>query len=92
MPTLFDGQETDGDSSEIDWNGNRVGSYQAFGTWDGATVTIKGSLNNGSNYNNPPELAITVDEIGPLEMGPGKMKATISFHISECEDQWCYKL
>jgi|SaaInl8_135m_RNA_FD_contig_31_359016_length_331_multi_3_in_0_out_0_1 hypothetical protein len=78
MPTLFLNQTTDGDSDPVDWNGNKPGGLQVSGVWNGATITIKGSYNDGLSYLSPAGGAYTEDHIGPLEMPTGKVKATLS--------------
>ncbi len=55
MPLLLENATTDGNGTVVDWPGNRGGELQIDGTWDGATVTIKGSLDGGTTYTAPPE-------------------------------------
>jgi len=79
MPTFFENKTDDGDSAVIDWNGNcNPGSLQIVGVFDGATVTITGSMNDGANYTAPVNSSFTSEVITPFEMATGKVKATIS--------------
>ena len=78
MPTLLNAQATDGDGAIVDWNGNKEGTLQISGTWNGATVTIYGSLDDGTTFKAPTNSAYTEDVITSFQMGPGKVKATIS--------------
>jgi hypothetical protein len=79
MPTLFKNKTDDGDGTIIDWNGNdNPAGIQVEGTWDGATVTIKGSYNDGVTYKDPANAVFTEDTITDIEIATGKVKATIS--------------
>jgi len=55
MPILFENATTDDDYTEVDWPGNRGGEFQLDGEFDGATVTVKLSLDKGVTYTEPPE-------------------------------------
>ena len=55
MPTLFENATTDGDKIEVEWSGNRGGEFQLDGVFDGATVTVKLSLDGGTTYTEPPD-------------------------------------
>ena len=55
MPLLFENATTDGDKTEVEWSGNRGGELQIDGVWNGATVTVKGSLDGGTTYTEPPD-------------------------------------
>lgn len=78
MPQLLNSAKTDGSGTAIDWNGNKKGTLQIAGTWDGATVTIYGSIDSGATYTAPNNSSYTEDVITSFEMGPGKVKATVS--------------
>ena len=79
MPRLLNNQTINGDGDIIDWNGNEnTGSIQLCGVWDGAIVTIKGSLNRGVTFLPINTGVFDADEMAALYMSPGKLKATIS--------------
>lgn len=78
MPQLLDGATVDGNGAAADWNGNKKGTLQIVGTWDGATVTIYGSIDKGVNYTAPSNSAYTEDVITSFDMGTGKVRATVS--------------
>ncbi len=78
MSQLLKNATADGNGAASDWNGNQKGTLQIVGTWDGATVTIYGSLNDGEDYAAPSNSAYTADVITSFEMGPGKVRATVS--------------
>lgn len=78
MPILLDSQTTDGDGTTIDWTGNHEGTIQVSGTWDGATVTVYGSLDDGTTWASPTNGTFTADKIVEFQMGTGKVKATIT--------------
>lgn len=81
MAKLLDSATSDGDGPEVTLNGNQGGEIQISGTWDGATVTLKGSLDNGATYTEPPDSLgrFTSDTIEALNFhAPGKIRATIS--------------
>jgi hypothetical protein len=79
MPQLLNNATTDGAGTAIDWYGNpNPGTLQINGTWDGATVTISGSIDDGSNYIAPLNSAYTSNVIVNFDMAVGKIKATVS--------------
>jgi hypothetical protein len=81
MAALLTNQTTNGNGPEVAWNGNHGGEIQIAGTWDGATVTIKGSLDGGTTYTEPPESLgqFTSDTIEAFNFhAPGKIRATLS--------------
>lgn len=60
------------------WTGNnKPGTLQISGTWDGATVTIKGSL-DGTNYIAPANSAFIADVVTDFEMSTGYVQAVVS--------------
>ncbi len=81
MPQLLDSVTADGDGPEVDWNGNKGGEIQIDGVWDGAKVIVKGSLNGGTTYTEPPEnigefVSDTFEALNLL--APCKIRATVS--------------
>jgi hypothetical protein len=79
MPQILENATGNGDGSIIDWNGNdKAGTLQIEGTWDGATVEIKGSIDGGTTFTTPQGATFTSDIISSFQMGPGKVKATVS--------------
>lgn len=79
MPQLLDNKTTNGDGITIDWNGNGVpGTLQISGTFDGAKVTILGSIDNGVTFITPANGVFGLEIITDFEMAVGKIKATIS--------------
>ena len=81
MPALLTNQTSDGDGTAIDWNGNKGGEIQIDGTFDGATVTIKGSLDDGVTYTEPPDNTgqFTSATFEALNLhAPCKIRATVS--------------
>jgi len=55
MPILLKNVSTNINGPEVDWPGNRGGEFQLDGVFDGATVTVKLSLDKGVTYTEPPE-------------------------------------
>jgi hypothetical protein len=75
--TLLDEVSTDIPGPAVEWPGGE-GTLQIVGTWDGATVTITGSIDGGVTYTAPLNSAYTADAIVKFQMGPGKVLATVS--------------
>lgn len=81
MSILLENATEDGEGPEIDWNGNHGGEFQLFGVFNGATVTVKGSLDGGETYTEPPGNIgrFTSETFEPLDLHvPCKLQATIS--------------
>ncbi len=75
---LLENATADGAGEGRAWSGVGPGSLQIVGVWDGATVTIKGSLDGGKTYTAPTGSAFTADAMVTFEMGEGLVNATIS--------------
>lgn len=81
MTILLENATTNGDGPEVSWNGNHGGELQIVGVWNGATVTVKGSLDGGTTYTSPPENLgeFTEDTFESLNLhAPCKIRATVS--------------
>ena len=67
------------DGEQHDYFGHaQSSSLQVFGTWDGCTVTIKGSMNDGVTFSACSNSDFFEDTITSFEMSVGKVKAFIS--------------
>lgn len=71
---------TDTDSEVIDWTGNKPGYFEGRGTFDGATLTLKHSTDNGSTWitTDSVDLAFTANGAYGFRLPPCKLKATLS--------------
>lgn len=81
MANLLKNATTNGDGDTLELPGNVLCIFQVAGTWDGATVTVKGSLDGGVTFTEPAnEIGrFTSDAIESLNFqGPCKIKATVS--------------
>lgn len=67
-----------GSGENLKWAGIGSGSLQVVGTWDGATVTVKGSMDGGVTFTAPTGSAFTSDVMTTFEMGEGLVNATVS--------------
>lgn len=93
MPALLENVSIDGNGTAIDWNGNTPGSLQVFATnWDGATVEIKGSLDDGVTYSSIPQSTgqFTADTFTGIYFGPCKLRATVSGAGVSTSGIYCY--
>jgi len=61
-----------------EWSGTGEGTLQVVGTWDGATVTIQGTLDRSKTGIAPSNSAYTADAIVPFSMGRGWVRAVVS--------------
>jgi len=71
-------QDANSDGEIIDWNGSNYGSLQIFGVFDGATVVVKGSLDDGDNFTIVKGGVFRDSLITSFLMAPGKVKAFIT--------------
>jgi hypothetical protein len=81
MTILLSNQTENGDGPEVPWNGNQPGEIQIYGTFDGATVTVKLSLDGGVTFTAPPQGIgeFTAETVEPLNLNaPGIIRATVS--------------
>lgn len=75
---LQDDQTANNTSEWKEWNGTGEGTLQVVGTWDGATVTIQGTLDRSKTGVSPLNSAYTADAIVPFSMGRGWVRAVVS--------------
>ncbi len=81
MIKLLDDATANGDGTITTIHGfGHQGTLHIFGTWDGATVSITGSLDGGTTYDAPTDSVseFTEDTLIPFKCGDCKVKATIS--------------
>ncbi len=80
MAVLFENATADGDYYEVDFEGIVMGVLQLEGTWDGATVTIKGKIGICTEFSEVPDAAgqFTQDTLIGMFFSPGTIRATIS--------------
>jgi hypothetical protein len=76
--TLLDGVTANSTGEAVEWTGKGPGSLQVSGTWDGATVTIQGSLDGGVTWVTVAGGVFTADAILSFEMGNGLVHAVVS--------------
>jgi len=73
---------TDGDGDIINLSRaiRKPATLHIVGTWDGASVAITGSIDEGVTFLAPRDSVsiFTTDTLINLDMGAGKIKATIS--------------
>jgi hypothetical protein len=75
---LLDEATADGGGKELAWSGQGVGSLQISGTWDGATVTIEGSIDGGKTWIAPAASAYTSNVMTTFEAGNILVRAVVS--------------
>jgi len=78
VATLLNAHSTDTPGQPAEWNGGQ-GTLHIFGTWDGATVTMEGSL-DGDNWDAINGIsAFTDDYFGPVsDAGNCFIRANVS--------------
>jgi hypothetical protein len=75
---LLNEVSTNSTGEAFQWRGTGPGSLQVSGTWDGATVTIQGSLDGGDTWVTVAGGVFTADAILGFEMGNGLVHAVVS--------------
>lgn len=76
--TLLDSVSSDMNGPARFWDGIGPGSLHVFGTWDGATVTIQGSLDGGVTWTALSSLTLTANTFISFEMGLAHIRAVVS--------------
>lgn len=77
---LLENKTTNGDGAVIEWTGLAPASLQINGTWDGATVTVYGSCDEGVTWLPPNDSVYqyTADVLTSFSAGRILVKATVS--------------
>ncbi len=80
MAILFENATIDGDYNIVNLAANTIGIIQISGTWDSATVIIKGSIDGGEVFLEPVNFTgrFTSNIITSIFFTSGKIRATIS--------------
>ncbi|MDI1263895.1 MAG: hypothetical protein PS018_11620 [bacterium] len=79
---LFSARTTDGNSSAVDWVGGR-GVFAVFGTFNGATVKLQWSPDDGTTWLDVDRLGDTYVTLsaagsGGFELPPCKLRANLA--------------
>ena len=75
---LLKSGSSDGKGEPKEWSGVGPGTLQLCGTWDGATVKIEGSIDNGKTWIQPSNSTYFENSIVSFEMGIGLVRTDIS--------------
>ncbi len=80
MADLFVNATADGDSNVVTFQAVTLASLQITGTWDNATMTIMGSLDDGVTFTEPIDATgrFTSNTLVGILFTSGKVRATIS--------------
>lgn len=76
--TLLDGETGNTTGKAVSWSGIGPGTLQIAGTFDTATVTIEGSLDDGATWASPTGGVFTAAVMTSFEMGIGLVRAVLS--------------
>jgi len=60
------------------WSSPGPGSIHVYGTWDGATVTIQGSTDEGATWTDVPSGVFTEDTLLGFDSGHAHVRAVLS--------------
>ena len=77
MARILDGVTSDGSSPVIEWTGG-TGTFWAWGTFGGATVTLEASPDGDHWISVGPAVSLGRDGIGAFALSPCKLRATVS--------------
>lgn len=76
---LLDGVTSNSSGSQKMWSGIGAGTLHVIGDpWDGATVTIQGSADDGATWGTVDNSVITENTIEPFEAGEINVRAVVS--------------
>jgi hypothetical protein len=75
---LLENANADADYAPVEWTGGGMGTLQVSGTFDDATVTIKGSLDGGETWLTPIGAIYKSAEIVPFRAGAMLVRAVVS--------------
>ncbi|MGB5948157.1 MAG: hypothetical protein WBG82_02450 [Parvibaculum sp.] len=77
MATILNGATANGASAPVEWTGG-TGTFWAWGTFGGATVTLEASPDGANWFAVGPAVTFAQKGVGGFALGPCKLRASVS--------------